>query len=892
MSLLRNITSGLRSLFRKDQVDRELNEELGAYLEMEAAEKMREGMSRKDAVRAVRLERGGLELAKEVVRSGNWESFVETCWRDLRYGLRVLRKSPAFTLIALLTLTLGLGINCAIFTVVNAVLLRPLPYPNSERLVLVQRHFPEITFPTTSVTKFLFWREHSRDFESMTAYGFAFSGSGVNLTDAGEPEHLRSLRVSADFFRTLGVQPVLGRSFTEDEDRPGGPNAVVLSYALWQRRFGGDSGIVGRPIRLGGQLWTVVGVASKEFTFTPTADVWTPLRAQPNPNDQTNVCNVLGRLHPGASYAQVNQDVRALGEELRREIPDLMAPHETVAIRSYQDAIVGEVRPALLLLLGAVGFVLLIACANLANLLLSRATARRKEMAVRLALGADRLRLTRQLLIESSLLSVAGGGLGLAAASGLLPLLLRLSPQDLPRLGEVRVDWHVWTFAFAVALVTGIVFGLAPALQGPKAELRDALHESVGRASAGRATARLQRLLVISEVALSAVLLIGAALLIQTFWRLQHESPGFDARDVLTAQMTLDDQRFSKTAAVARLEDQGLTRLESLPGVQSAATVSNLPFEQGADMNFAIQENPSGGDPSGSTEWRAITRHYLQVMRIPVLRGRGLTDRDNASGAPVVLINQALAERFFPGQDPLGQHVVIGAGAEAMGLADRVREIVGIVGNTKEFGVAQPAPPTLFVPTAQVQDGLTKLVNQAMPLVWVVRTTGDPRLLARTVQQSLQGVATQEAPDNFRTMEDVLSASIAQQRFNMLLLALFAGLALALGGVGLCGVLSYLVAQRTHEMGIRMALGASRREVLRLIVRSGLRMTFIGLGIGIVAAVGLTRLLAGLLFGVKPTDPLTFGTVSLVLCGVAFVACYIPARRATRVDPIVALRYE
>src|SRR6266478_49650 len=610
MSLLRNITSGLRSLFRKDQVDRELNEELGAYLEMEAAEKMKQGMSRKDALRAVRLERGNLEGTKEVVRSARWETFVETCWRDFRYGLRVLRKSPAFTLIALLTLTLGLGVNCPICTVVNAVLLRPLPYPNSERLVLVQRHFPEITFPATSVTKFLFWREHSRDFESMTAYGFAFSGVGVNLTGAGEPEHLRSLRVSVDFFRTLGEQPVLGRSFTEDEDRPGGPNVVVLSYALWQRRFGGDSGIVGRPIRLGGQLWTVVGIASKEFTFTPTADVWTPLRAQPNPNDQTNVCNVLGRLHPGASYAQVNQDVRAVGEELRREIPDLMAPHETVAIRSYQDAIVGDVRPALLLLLGAVGFVLLIACANLANLLLSRATARRKEMAVRLALGAGRLRLTRQLLIESSLLSVAGGGLGLAAASGLLPLLLRLSPQDLPRLGEVRVDWHVWTFAFAVAFVTGIVSGLVPDLQGPKAELRDALHESVGRASAGRATARLQRLLVISEVALSGVLLIGAALLIQTFWRLQHESPGFDARDVLTAQMTLDDQRFNKTAAVARLEDQALTGLESLPGVKAAATVSNLPFEPGADMNFAIQGNPSGGDPSGSTEWRAITRCF------------------------------------------------------------------------------------------------------------------------------------------------------------------------------------------------------------------------------------------------------------------------------------------
>jgi putative ABC transport system permease protein len=890
MFSLRNITIGLRSLFRKNQVDRELDEELGAYVEMAIEDKMRQGMTRQDALRAVRLERGGVELTKEVVRSGGWESVLETCWRDLCYGLRVLRKSPGFTLIALLTLTLGLGINCAIFTVVNAVLLRPLPYPDAERLVLVERHFPEITFPGTSLTKFIFWREHSRDFESMTAYGFAFSG--VNLTGAGEPEHLSSLRISADFFRTLGVQPVLGRGFTEDEDRPGGPNAAVLSYALWQRRFGRDTGILGRAIRLGGELWTVVGVAPANFTFTPTADVWIPLRAQPNPNDQTNVCNVLGRLHQGASYAQVNQDVRAVGEELRREYPDLMAPHETLAIRSYQDAIVGDVRPALLLLLGAVGFVLLIACANLANLLLSRSSARRKEMSVRLALGADRLRLTRQLLIENSLLAITGCGLGLAAAAGFLPLLLMLSPQDLPRLGEVHIDWHVWIFAFALALATGIVFGLVPALQGPKAELRDALHESVGRASSGRATARLQRLLVIAEVALSGVLLVGAGLLIQTFWRLEHESPGFDARDVLTAQMTLDGQRFSKTAAVARLEDEALIRLESLPGVQAAAAVSNLPFEQGVDMNFAIQENPSGGDPSGSTQWRAITAHYLQVMRIPVLRGRNLTDRDNASGAPVLLINQALSEHFFPGQDPLGQQVVIGAGAEAMGLADRVREIVGIVGNTKELGVARPAPPTLFVPAAQVQDGLTKLVNQGMPLVWVVRTSGDPRLLAKNVQQTLLSVATQEAPDNFRTMEDVLSASIAQQRFNMTLLALFAGLALALGAVGLYGVLSYLVAQRTHEIGIRMALGASRREVLRLVVNNGLQMTLIGLGIGMVVSLGLTRLLVGLLFGVRPRDPLTFGIVSALLCCVAFIACYIPARRATHVDPLVALRCE
>jgi predicted permease len=569
-----------------------------------------------------------------------------------------------------------------------------------------------------------------------------------------------------------------------------------------------------------------------------------------------------------------------------------MNEKETVSVRGYRDAIVGDVRPALLILFGAVGFVLLITCANLGNLLLSRATVRRKEMAVRLALGANRLRLTRQLLIESTLLSITGAGMGLAAAAGALPLLLRLTPDSLPRLGEVRLDWHVWTFAFIAALTTGILFGLAPAMQGAKTGLRDALHESIRRTGASPGAMRLQRLLVVGEVGLSVVLLIGAGLLIQTFWQLQNESPGFDPRHVLTAQMTLDGQRYSKTAAVAQLEEQALARLESLPGVEVAATVSNLPFDFGPDMNFAIEENPSGGDPSGSTEWRAITPHYLRTMQIPLLEGRNLTDRDNVSGAPVVLINQALAVRFFPGQNPLGQHIIIGAGAEAAGLADRTREIVGIVGNTKEFGLTRPAPETLFVPAAQVQDGMTAIANRLIPLVWLVRTTGEPRSLARAVQRELLAVTSQEAPDNFRTMEDLLSASIAQQRFNMLLLAMFAGLAVALVAVGLYGVLAYLVAQRTNEIGIRMALGASHREVLRLVVRNGMRMTFAGLSLGIVAALGLTRLLAGLLFGVKPTDAFTFGSVAALLCGVALLACYIPARRATRVDPIVALRYE
>ena len=884
-------------MFWRERKVGDFSAEIEEHIRLESERLREQGLSDEEARAAARRVFGNVMHAEERFYEAHRCLWWDHLAQDLRYALRVFRKNPGFTAIALLTLALGLGINCAIFTVVNAVLLRPLAYPDSGRLVLIERHFPEITIPAASVTKFLFWREHSRVFESIT--GYSSNSSGVNLTGAGEPEHLRSLRVSADFFGTLGVQPVLGRSFTRDEDRPGGPNAVVISYALWQTRFGGDSAILGRAIRLGGQLWTVVGVAPPGFDFTEDfrrfhepADLWTPLRAQANSQDQTNIYGVLGRLRAGVSYSQATQDLRAVNEQLRREYPDLIAPRESVVIRSYQDAIVGDIRPVLLLLQVAVGFVLLIACANLANLLLSRSTVRRKEMAVRLALGADRLRLTRQLLVESALLTLMGGGLGLAAATAGLPLLLKMAPQGLPRLGEVRIDWHVWLFMLVGSLVTGILFGLAPAIQGARTELRDALHESTGRTGTSRAVTRLQRLLVVGEVGLSAVLLVGAGLLIQTFWRLQHERTGFDPSHVLTAQMTLDDAQYKKTAAVALLEDKALNRLEALPGVKAAAATSSLPLKHGVEMNFAIEENPSGGDPSGSTEWRAITPHYLRVTRIPVLRGRDLTDRDNASGAPVVLVNQAFAERFFPKQDALGKHIIIGAGAEAVGLADRPRDIVGIVGNTKEYGLAQPAPPTFFVPAAQVQDGLTAAINQGIPLAWIVRTTGDPAALASVVQRELLSAAGQEAPDDFRTMEDLLSASIAEQRFNMLLLGTFAGLAVTLGAVGLYGVLSYLVAQHTHEIGIRMALGASRCEVLRLVVRNGLRMTLIGLGLGILAATGLTRLLVGLLFGVKPTDPLTFGAVSVLLCCVAFLACYVPARRATKVDPIVALRYE
>ncbi|MCA1633578.1 MAG: ABC transporter permease [Acidobacteria bacterium] len=808
-------------------------------------------------------------------------------FQDLRYAIRAFRKTPVLTAGIVLTLAIGIGGNTAVFTVVNAVLLRPLPYPASEQLVQVMRSFPDKSPETTSATQFLFWRSNSQTLSKIAAYDLI--GSGLNLSGTSEPERVNTIRVSSDFFKVLQVNPALGRDFTLDDEWLTGARVVILSNGLWQRRFGSDPGIIGKPITLSGESYTVIGVAPPDFTFSPASDLWTPLRAVPDPTDQANLFKVVGRMKPGASLAQVQADMMIIGNQFRNTYPDLMNQNEGIRVRSYHSSLVGDARTPLLILVGVVAFVLLIACFNIVNLLLSRSIARRKEITLRVALGATTQRIIRQLLTESLLLAMVGCVLGVLLSFWGLPLLLALSPSDLPLLGRARIDFNVLLFALLLALLSTLIFGLAPALVATRVDLNTLLKEA-SQAIGGRRKRLFQSTLVVGEVSLTIVLLAGAALLIQSYILLNRIEPGFDPHNVLTMQMSLSGSRYNTTSQVNGLYQQVAPSLRSLPGVQAVATVTNLPTEKGPGLPFEVVGDPNGaGDAAGDTQWRAITPDYLTVMRIPVLRGRAFNDADMNNGAPVVIINEALAKRYWKNRDPLEENIVIG---REMGpkFADAPRKIVGIVGNVRELGLEAEPPPTIFVPTGQIPDAYTQLVNRVVPLTWVIRTSGRPTDLVKPVRSAVLAIDSQQPVANFRPLEQVLSKTIARQHFNMLLLTLFAVIALILSSVGLYSLLSFSVTERTHEIGIRMALGARPRSLVLLILNHALKLVLIGSVIGVFLAFVLTRLLATLLFKVNTTDPLVFVIVITLLVLVALVASYIPARRAALVDPLIALR--
>ncbi len=812
--------------------------------------------------------------------------------QDLRHALRMMLKSPGFTAVALLALALGIGASSAIFTLVNAVLLRPLPYPDSERLFLVVRQYRQSRNETVSIPKIDYWRKHSQAFESLTA--FDVIGAGYNLSSAeGEPERVRGVRVSADFFRVVGVFPVLGRGFLPEEDLPGGRRVVVLSDGLWRRRFGADPGLLGRSVILGGEPYTVVGLMPRGFEFVPEADLWTTLQPVVKTTDQANYLACLGRLKPGITVGQARAEMERLAVQFRQQYPDLMGRNQSFGVFSLHEEVAGNIRPALLVLLGAVGCVLLIACANVANLLLARAATRAKEVAIRTALGASRLRLLRQLLTESAVLALAGGALGTVLGFWGLKALLVASPAGIP-LVRITLDARVLGFTLAVSLLTGILFGLAPALRASRPDLNETLKEGTGRATAGSPRSRLRGLLVVSEIALALVLVVGAALLIETYLRLRNVPPGFDPRRVLTMQMSLTGPRYAHTAQVDSFFRQVLQRLETLPGVEAASSVTNLPLEQGPDLPFNI-EGRTDTDNNPGAQWRAITPNYFRAMRIPLRRGRHFTDSDTGQSPAVVIVNEALVRRYWPrfpaGEDPVGQRITIG---RLMGkdFGDRTREVVGVVGDIKEVGLDRAAPLTLFVPCSQVPTSFTPLLNRLLPATWVVRTAGEPLRMTTAIQREIRAVDRQQPVSNVRTLEQVLDGAVARQNFNMLLLGVFAALALVLAAVGIYGVMAYSVGQRMHEIGIRMALGAGRGAVARLIVGQGMALALAGVLVGLGGAFALTRLLAGLLFGVRPTDAATFVGVSSLLLLVALAACYLPARRAMRVDPIITLRYE
>jgi predicted permease len=818
---------------------------------------------------------------------------------DFRHSIRVLLNSPGFTTIAIAALALGIGANTAIFSVVNTVLLQPLPYAEPDRIMRLERSFPNGTGSSSSIPKFMAWKKNNQVFEALAIYDF--QGLGLNLGTGDRPEQVQGIHVSQDYFHVFGVAPALGRIFLPQEDLPGGAKAVVVSNDLWKTRLGGDPSLVGKPLRLGGDPYTVAGILPASFHADPPADVFIPLQADPNSNNQGHYLLVAGRLKPGVSIDAAKANMKVAGERFREANPKWMDKTESVTVVPLRDALVGDVRPALLILVGAVGFVLLIACANVANLLLARAAGRHKEIAIRTAVGASRGRLISQLLTESVLLATVSGLAGYLIGAWGVRILLALSPGNLPRVNQpdhvvsivTALDWHVLVFTFGLALVTGIVFGLFPALQISRLDVNSVLKETSGRSGTGLRQNRARSLLVASEMALAVILLVGAALMIRTFVGLRSVQPGFDPHNVITMQTSLSGGRYDSTVKVENMIHQVVDRVRALPGVQSAAATIVLPVEGGIDLPFLIEGRPpANGDLySGDEQWRAVSPHYFSVFRIPLLRGRAFEDRDTGKSERVLIINQAMAKKYWPKGDPIGQRITIGKGLGPQ-FEEPTRQIVGIVGDVRENGLKTSDQPVMYVPEGQITDPLTQLANSVIPLSWAIRTGNDPASLSTAIQREILAVDGQLPVSKIRTMEQVLSESTARQNFNMLLLSIFAGLALLLAAIGIYGLMSYTVEQRTQEIGIRMALGAGRGDMLKLIVRQGMLLAGIGVAIGLAAAFGLARVLASLLFRVKTTDPVTYAIVALVLTSVALFATYVPARRATKIDPLIALRYE
>jgi predicted permease len=823
---------------------------------------------------------------------------MENLIADLRHALRVFWKSPGFTAIAIAALALGIGANTAIFSVINVVLLKPLPYPEPGRLMQLGRLFPNGVGNSSSVPKFNTWKKNDV-FEAITAYDFA--GPGMNIGGRDRPEQVKGIHISAEYFRVFGATPAIGRTFTSQEDLPGGPKVAIISYTLWKDRFAADPGLVGRSIDIGGEPSTVVGIMPAAFQSDPPADIFIPLQADPNSTNQGHYLRVAARLKPGVTLQAAKAHMKIVGERFRQANPEWMDKTESVSVVPLQDAEVGDVRPALLILLGAVGFVLLIACANVANLQLARASTRQREMAIRTAIGANRTRIVRQLLTESVVLALAGGVCGFILGAWGVRVLLDIAPGNIPRISDTAhaatlvsaLDWRVLCFTLGISFATGILFGLFPAVHVSRLDVNTSLKDTSGRAGTGRHQNRARGVLVVSEIALALVLLVCAALMIRTFVGLRAVNPGFDPHNVLTLQTSLSGGRYGTTAQVDNLIRQMAPRLESLPGVQSAATAIMLPIEGGVDLPFNIEGKPpaKGNKYSGDEQWRSVSAHYFSAFKIPLLRGRAFTDHDMGQSAKVVIINQTMAKKYWPKQDPIGSRMTIGKGL-GPDFDEPAREIVGIVGDVRENGLADADQGVMYVPDGQVSNGLTQLANKVLPLSWIVRTSMEPKALTAAIEHEFLAFDGQLPVSKVRTMEQVIAESTARQDFNMLLLTIFAATALLLAAIGIYGLMSYSVEQRTQEIGIRIALGAGSQDMLRLVIVQGLRLAGIGMAIGLAAAFGLTRLLSSLLFGVKTTDPIAFGAVVVTLATVAGIATYIPARRATRIDPVIALRYE
>ena len=873
----------------------EIVEELAQHLEDVYQRSLRSGATEADARSAALQELATDDLLQKEMRQSQIpfkespvaggpknSNFVADLLHDMRYAARLQRKNPGFTIVAVIALALGIGANTAIFSVVNTVLLRPLPYKDSERLVMVWEDATRHGYPrdTPAAANFVDWRDQNQVFEGMAA----IADMSFNLTGSGDPERLEGRRVSATLFPLLGVEPQLGRVFTAAEDQPGAQRVVLLSYALWQRRFGGDQGIVGKALTLNGESHVVVGVMPARFQFPSSDDqAWVPmaLTQQESGNRNRHYLQVLARLKPGVSLAQAQSEMNTIAARLQQQYPQSNA-ELGATVQPLHEHLVGDIKPALLVLLGAVGLVLLIACANVANLLLARAAVRQKEIAVRVALGARRWRLIRQFLTESVLLSSLGGLVGLAVAYGGLVLLKAFIPEDISQARDISIDLKVLGFTFLVSVATGLIFGLAPAMQAARFNQAETLKEGGRDAATGGGGKRLRGLLVTAEVAISLVLLIGAGLLINSFLRLRNVDPGFRADNLLTMKIVLPEPKYEEMERRSAFYTDLINRIQSLGGVRSAAVTSNLPlYRQGNSISIGIEGRPA---PPPGQELIVVTRiispGYFATMSIPLLLGRQLTEQDTETTPNVVVISETMARRYWPGEDAVGKRIALG---RIRSQEDWV-QVVGVVKDVRQFELTADPKPQMYLSYRQAGFFDSRDL--------VVKTDVDPASMAATVRKAVWEIDKDQPVSNIQTMEEILADSIARQRFSMLLLAIFAAVALVLAGVGIYGVMSYSVAQRTREIGIRMALGAQTGAVLKLAVGYGMKLVLAGLVIGLIAAFALTRVMSTLLFGVTATDPTTFTLISLLLIAVAVIASYIPARRATRVNPIIALRYE
>jgi predicted permease len=874
MSLFRNSAIGLRSLFRKKQVDRELDEELGAYLEMEAAGKMKQGMSRKDALRAVRLERGSLEVSKEIIRSGGWESFVETGWQDVRFSFRTLRKSPGFTLVAVLTLALGIGANTAVFSVVESVLLRPLPFQDSQRLFAIwAMQNDQQARIGASMPEFEDYKDQSHSFEYMANL---LSGWTYTWTGQGEPRTVNCTGISYDFFPMLGIKPYLGRLYEHDEYHVDGVQ-VVISYRFWKEHLGSDPHVIGSVLNLDGTAQTVIGVMPPVPDLFPETDVW----AKDVPDFQwirirgNKFLDVVGRLKPGVTREQAEQELTAILRRGPGESPEL-----SVHLIPLKDELTGGVRSQLQIVMAAVSLVLLIACANVAYLLLARTRKRQSEFAVRVSLGAGRGRLMRQFITENLVLATLGSIAALILSVVIVRLFEHMS--TLPRSTSIGVDAYALLFAFFVTLLTGLLLALAPSAASSKLELSAKL--KAGRYGAGSVAGPRSGLLLVSEICLAVVLSVAAGLLLRSFQQAEHLDPGFVPDHLLTTYLRTNDAGDAR-----RFFPELVEQTTELPGVSAAALAKCMPgvYAPSATLVFKDRPNDPLNVPTVEACW--ISSDFFKAIGTRLVRGRFFTLHDDANAPAIVIVNQALAESYWPGQDPIGKKIgvdYVGAGRNTTG-APRFRQIVGIVANVKQKGLDLPVEPALYTPYLQDE------TNHAFAgFSLFVRTIGPPTSVAGTVRVLVHSLRPDQPIDVMQTMNDALFRALAPRRVSLVLVGSFAALALLLSAIGIFGMIAYAVSQRTHEFGVRIALGARRSDVLQLVLGEGFKIVTAGVLAGIAASFALTRFMRSLLYGVGPNDPLTFAVVAVLFALVALAACYVPARRASHVDPMIALRYE